>query len=941
MEPWYKLVTPRKEVREGRSFNPDEFAIALEQVVAGSAPDDYKKPEQFFARTCFTRALRENSGLVLRRLAGRTENTAPVQTLVTQMGGGKTHMLTTLWHLANTGAASSSFPGVGELLNDAGLAEAPKAKVAVFVGNAWDPQSGRETPWIDIARQLAGDDGVAILGPSAREAPPGTDTINRLIAKVDGPVLLLFDELLNLFSRHRGLAEPMHAFLHNIVRGFVGSNHRAAVISLPRSQVEMTEWDLQWQDKIVKVIGAVAKPLLVIDEGEISEVIRRRLFENLDFSKPDNQGVVKAARSVAKKFADWCFERRAQLPPEWTAVDSTATEKKAKEYLQARFEACYPFHPATLSVFQRKWQSLPQFQQTRGTLAMLAQWISWAFREGFTQARREPLITLGSAPLHVPEFRSVVLGQLGESRLLAAIDTDIAGERSHARALDADTTGVLRDIHRRVGATILFESSGGQVNRVAHFPDLRFALGEPDLDTTSVDTAATALEAKAFFVQRVGADGFKVFYKAKIDKAVHDRRASLDEDEIRQAMHAIVKEEIKRGASIPVEPFPADSSTVPDSPRLTLVPLDPSLEWDGGDTIRTRIAEWTKNRGKSSRLYPGALVWCVRKPGRDLRDKIELLLAWRRVQRDVREGVLGADFERADHQEIQAKVAEAEEDAKDEVWAGYRYVVLADSTDPSGLKVIDLGAGHSSASETLCGRVIAALKAEALLNESVGAGYIDRNWPPAFKDTGAWPLASLRQSFLNGALTRLLDPDGVLKSKIIEFVARGDFGLASGPKPEGGYERLWHAEPLPAEEVAFESGVMLLKKARAEELRKKPVPVPAGTTPVGDPEPNIVTPPQPSVGDGVGDGARGDEQPVEKPVEPKSRTITLSGSIPAEVWNRLGTRVLPKLKSGKDLKIGIDFTVAVDSANAQDLQAELKQILSDLGLQDSVDLSMR
>jgi len=670
MEPWYKLVTPRKEVREGRSFNPDEFAIALEQVVAGTAPDDYQKPEQFFARTCFTRALCDNSGMVLRRLAGKTENTAPVQTLVTQMGGGKTHMLTTLWHLANTGAASSSFPGVGELLNDAGLAEAPKAKVAVFVGNAWDPQPGRETPWIDIARQLAGDEGVAILGPSARQAPPGTDTINQLIAKVDGPVLLLFDELLNLFSRHRGLAEPMHAFLHNIVRGFVGSNHRAAVISLPRSQVEMTEWDLQWQDKIVKVIGAVAKPLLVNDEGEISEVIRRRLFENLDFSKPDNQGVVKAARSVAKKFADWCFERRAQLPPEWTAVDSTATEKKAKEYLQSRFEACYPFHPATLSVFQRKWQSLLQFQQTRGTLAMLAQWISWAFREGFTQARREPLITLGSAPLHVPEFRSVVLGQLGESRLLAAIDTDIAGERSHARALDADTTGVLRDIHRRVGATILFESSGGQVNRVAHFPELRFALGEPDLDTTSVDTAATVLEAKAFFIQRVGADGFKVFHKAKIDKAVHDRRASLDEDEIRQAMHAIVKEEIKRGASIPVEPLPADSSTVPDSPRLTLVVLDPGYEWDGGNPhpalshgervgVREMIAEWTTNRGKSSRLYPGALVWCVRKPGRDLRDKIELLLAWRRVQRDVREGVLGADFERADHQEIQAKVVEA------------------------------------------------------------------------------------------------------------------------------------------------------------------------------------------------------------------------------------------------------------------------------------------
>ncbi len=30
MEPWYKVATPRKEVREGRSFNPDEYAIALD-----------------------------------------------------------------------------------------------------------------------------------------------------------------------------------------------------------------------------------------------------------------------------------------------------------------------------------------------------------------------------------------------------------------------------------------------------------------------------------------------------------------------------------------------------------------------------------------------------------------------------------------------------------------------------------------------------------------------------------------------------------------------------------------------------------------------------------------------------------------------------------------------------------------------------------------------
>ncbi|MCB0137470.1 MAG: hypothetical protein KDD75_20370, partial [Caldilineaceae bacterium] len=60
--PWYKAVNPRPEVAEGRSFHPDEFAIALEQVVAGTAPEDYTNPAKFFARTSFTRALSENVG---------------------------------------------------------------------------------------------------------------------------------------------------------------------------------------------------------------------------------------------------------------------------------------------------------------------------------------------------------------------------------------------------------------------------------------------------------------------------------------------------------------------------------------------------------------------------------------------------------------------------------------------------------------------------------------------------------------------------------------------------------------------------------------------------------------------------------------------------------------------------------------------------------------
>ncbi len=924
MDPWYKVVTPRKEVREGRSFNPDEFAIALEQVVAGTAPEDYRKPDQFFERTCFTRALRDHTGMVLRRLSGKTDNTAPVLTLITQFGGGKTHTLTTLYHLAKQGKKALEFNGVADLLRQAELQELPKTKVAVFVGNAWDPQDGKETPWIDIARQLAGDKGVELLGKNTKETPPGTEALGKIFAESGGAALVLFDEVLNFLNRHRGLAEPFHAFIQNLTVAMTGTTHGAAVISLPRSQVEMTESDTVWQEKITRIVRRVAKDLIANDEAEISEVVRRRLFENI--------GTPKVRATIAKIYADWCFERRAQLPPEWTAVDTAVTASGSRDFLQRRFEGCYPFHPATLSVFQRKWQPLRQYQQTRGTLAMLAQWINWAYQDAFKKAREEALITIGSAPLEVSGFQSVVLGQLGESKLTAAISADIAGDNSHATALDVDAKGPLRDIHKRVAKAILFESSGGQTDRVAHLPELRFALGEPQLDTTSIDNAAMALESRAFFISRVGSDGFKIYHKATIRKAVNDRRASLDEEsEILPEMRSLVKKEFERGRSIPMVVFPEDASTIPDSPRLTLVLMDPTNEWTGDKKQREQVSNLTRHRGTSPRLYPGSLVWCFRKPGRDFRNKVEMLLAWRRVLRELTEGFLGSDYDKTDKAEIISRVSEVENAATDEVWAEYRYAVLFDNKKPDSLEAIDLGAGHSSGAETLCGRIIGALKSQSLLNESVGAGYLERNWPPALKASGAWPMASLRQSFLNGSLTRLLDPDAVLKNKIVEFVSKGDLGFASGQRPDGTFERLWFGELLPPDEITFENSVFLISKARATALRSKPD---VGVQTQG------TTQPKPQPEDSKEVAVSGDAQQAnETRVADLPVTIRLSGQVPPELWNRLGTKIIPKLKSGGgEFTVRVEFSLTVSGKSAEGVERELRQILEDLGLSGQLKL---
>jgi hypothetical protein len=252
-----------------------------------------------------------------------------------------------------------------------------------------------------------------------------------------------------------------------------------------------------------------------------------------------------------------------------------------------------------------------------------------------------------------------------------------------------------------------------------------------------------------------------------------------------KAVRDAAKHEFEQGRATPVYLFPGDPTEVADTPKLSIVVLEPGVEWEPTGDIRKQLGNWTRQRGTSQRLYPAALVWAVRKPGRALRERAEVWLAWKRVAEDLGSGVLGADFDQIEKGEVVRQIREAEEALMEEVWASYRYAIVSDQQGAEGVKEIDLGAGHaSSGSGSLTARIVAALKAEGLLIESVGASYLERYWPAALKESGAGPLKGCRQSFVDGSLTRLLDPEDVLKKQVVGFVEKGDFGLGSGPRPE-------------------------------------------------------------------------------------------------------------------------------------------------------------
>src|ERR1035441_2660375 len=261
------------------------------------------------------------------------------------------------------------------------------------------------------------------------------------------------------------------------------------------------------------------------------------------------------------EYSDWIIEHKQQVP-NWFPVD-TAREA---------FAATYPLHPSVLSVFERKWQTLPRFQRTRGILRLLALWVARAYQEGFQGAHKDPLIGLGTAPLDDPMFRSALFEQLGENKLEGAVTTDICGKKdSHAIRLDAEAVDTIRKarLNRKVATSIFFESNGGQARAEATIPEIRLAVAEPSLDIGNVETVVDALENACYFLS-VDRNRYRFGLSANLNKLLADKRASIQQPRIEDRVRVEVQSVFSQGLPIDRIYFPAKSSQIPNRAALTI-----------------------------------------------------------------------------------------------------------------------------------------------------------------------------------------------------------------------------------------------------------------------------------------------------------------------------------------------------------------------------------
>jgi len=96
---WREVVEPHEDVATGE-FLQAEFAADLGKVHIGNAPSEYLDPREFFSRTYLTDGLSTLLVSAAKRLAGVGGD--PVMELQTNFGGGKTHSMLALYHMAGS-----------------------------------------------------------------------------------------------------------------------------------------------------------------------------------------------------------------------------------------------------------------------------------------------------------------------------------------------------------------------------------------------------------------------------------------------------------------------------------------------------------------------------------------------------------------------------------------------------------------------------------------------------------------------------------------------------------------------------------------------------------------------------------------------------------------------------------------------------------------------
>ena len=709
-KPWHEVVQLRDDLKTGE-LSLAVFAADLYDVVMqkGQRPV-YEDPDKFFALTFPTYNLRELVKDVCLRLAGQTDKA--YRKLSVNYGGGKTHTLIALRHLAHDPDALPDLPAVREFEAHIGF-KSPKARVAALCFDKIDLEKGVEItgpdgtvrmlkhPWSILAFQLAGADGLKLIHAESkdeeRETPPAEPLVVELLSRPqeeDLSTLILLDEVL-MYLRTKVENDPnwrgqLMSFFQYLTQAVVKVDRCAMVASLLASDPKKHDklGNELYQD-VSEIFGRqMEEDASPVSKEDVAEVLRRRFFKPESIS---DEGIFRPhVTSVVSSIA---------------SLDEQT--KKEQRTAEKRHLDSYPFHPDLTEIFYTRWTQLEGFQRTRGILRTFA----IALRDA-EKWDTSPLVG-PNVFLNDPE-KTDLSESAGELASFPSVDTEtgrhqawrpiLEGELDKARAIQSEATGLRhREIEQAVISVFL---SSQPIGHRALTRELIVLLGAANPDKIELEKALRRWTELSWFLDEVEiATGetdsgdqlpkaWRLGNRPNLRQMHHDAcntrvPSPLVESQVIDAIEKL--KELTTGASAAgarVHTLPERPSDIADDGEFRYAVLGPKAASESGKPsaeAKRFINETTA--ADRPRVYRNAIVLAV--PSRDgldaVRTRVREYLGWQ----EVRDQLSGQQIDPIREQMLADEIRTASKRIPDAIRQAYAIVVTVnESNDIHAFKIV-------------------------------------------------------------------------------------------------------------------------------------------------------------------------------------------------------------------------------------------------------------
>lgn len=638
LKPWREIARPHKDVLEG-TFKQSEFAADISQVASGTATDEYQDAEKFFSRTFITEGMRLLLMSVAQRLAGQGGD--PVIQLQTAFGGGKTHTMLAVLHLASRQVSTDKLQGISEILDDAGIHDLPNAKVAVIDGIKLSPSQPQQhgsvavnTMWGELAWQLLGEEGYAMVVQSDIDGTsPGKEVVRQLIEKA-APCVILIDELVAFIRQlevgkqfKAGTFDSNISFIQALTEAMKSVPNAILLASLPESELEvggpMGQRALESLEKYFARVESVWKP---VASTEAFEIVRRRLFESA--------GERAEVENISRHFSEFYRANSEKFP----------LETQSNIYFE-RLCQSYPIHPEVFDRLYEDWSTLDKFQRTRGVL----QYMAIVIHRLWNSDNRDALIMPGSIALDDSNVRNKSIHYLPQG-WEPVLEKEVDGPRSEPVDIDGHDTrfGSVQAARRTMRTIFLGSAPSNAAQGVKGLNKEHILLGcvQPGQTIGVFEDVLKRLRDRLHYLYSEQ-DRYYLDTRPNLRREMESRKHNINEI---QELHPLLKEYVSRvfgrNHSFGGIHVFTSSVDVPDDyasgPRLVVLP--PKAAYSRGDS---RLAyesaeEILRNRGDQPRQKQNRLIFFAADYDvvSRLKDAGRTYLAWKSILSDIDDGKL-------------------------------------------------------------------------------------------------------------------------------------------------------------------------------------------------------------------------------------------------------------------------------------------------------------